>query len=73
MRNIILAFAAGGSLAFVAFTPALAVGLECSDYANLDRCPIYEGHANSSPPAYYQVPSMHIRHAQAYQSHHHYH
>ena len=49
MRNIILTFAAGGSLAFVAFTPALAVGLECSDYANLDRCPIYEGDIRARP------------------------
>ena len=52
MRNILLTFAAGGSLAFVAFTPALAVGLQCSDYSNLDRCPIYGGvYGNSTPLA----------------------
>ena len=72
-RNTILALVAAGFLTVVAFTPTLAVGIDCSDYRNLDRCPIYEGYRNSSPPASYQVPSMHIRHAQAYQRHHHYH
>ena len=72
MRNIILAFAAAGSLAFVAFTPAFATGL-CSDYPNLDTCPIYGAYGNSRPSASYQVPYKHVRHAQAYQGHYHYH
>ena len=66
MRNTILALAAGGSLAFVAFTPALATGV-CSDYANLDDCPIYGVYGNSTLRASsYQVPPRHIRHAHAY-------
>ena len=72
-RNTILALIAAGLLTVVALTPAFAVGLECSDYPNLDRCPIYGVYGNSRPPASYQVPSMHVRHAQTYQSHHHYH
>ena len=40
-RNTILALIAAGLLTVVALTPAFAVGLECSDYPNLDRCPIY--------------------------------
>jgi hypothetical protein len=68
MRNTILALAAAGSLIFVAFTPALAVGMQCSDYSNLDRCPIYAGgNGNSTPLASSnQVPPRHIRHAQSY-------
>ena len=75
MRNTILAIAAAGSLTFVAFTPALAVGLQCSDYSNLDRCPIYGGvYGNSTPLALsYQVPPRHIRHAQNYRGHYLYH
>ena len=75
MRNSILALAAAGSLTFVAFTPALAVGLQCSDYSNLDRCPIYGGvYGNSTPLALsYQVPPRHIRHAQNCRGHYLYH
>ena len=56
-RNTILALIAAGLLTVVALTPAFAVGLECSDYPNLDRCPIYGGYGNSRQPASYQVPS----------------
>ena len=74
MRNTILALVAGGSLVFVAFTPALAVGLECSDYPNLDRCPLYGVSGNSTPLASsYQVPPRHIRHAQTYRGRYPYH
>ena len=72
-RNTILALAAAGLLTVVAFTPALPEGLQCSDYPNIDTCPLYGGYGNSRPPTAYQVPSVHIRHAQAYQGHHHYH
>ena len=72
-RNTILALVAAGLLTVVAFTPALPEGLQCSNYPNIDRCPLYGGYGNSRPPTAYQVPSVHIRHAQAYQAHHHYH
>ena len=73
MRNSILALAAAGSLTL--FTPALAVGLQGSDYPNLDRCPIYGGvYGNSTPLALsYQVPPRHIRHAQNCRGHYLYH
>ena len=75
MRNTILALAAAGSLTFVALTPALAVGLQCSDYSNLDRCPIYGGvYGNSTPLASpYQVSPRHVRHAQNYRGRYLYH
>ena len=57
-RNTILALVAAGLLTVVAFTPALAEGLQCSDYSSLDRCPIYGGHENSSPRASYLVPPV---------------
>ena len=46
-RNTILALVAAGLLTVVAFTPALPEGLQCSDYPNLDRCPLYGGYAKS--------------------------
>ena len=73
-RNTILALVAAGLLTVVAFTPALPEGLQCSDYSSLDRCPLYGGHENSSPRVSYLAPPVqHIRHAQAYQVHRHYH
>ena len=49
-RNTILALVAAGLLTVVAFTPALPEGLQCSDYPNLDRCPIYGGYGNPEGP-----------------------
>ena len=46
-RNTILALVAAGVLTGVAFTPALPEGLQCSDYPNLDRCPLYGVYAKS--------------------------
>ena len=65
----ILALIAAGLRTVVAFAPAFAVGFECSDYPNLDRCPLYGGYANPTPHASpYQLAPGHIRHAQAYRT-----
>ena len=65
MRNTILTLVAAGSLAFVAFTPALAVGLECPNYPNMERCLIDGVYGNPTPrPSSYEVPPRQIRHAQ---------
>ena len=73
MRNTTLTLVAAGSLTSIALTPAFAVGLECSDYPNNpDRCPIYGVYGNSAAQPYAQVSPRQIRHAQAYQVHHHY-
>ena len=67
MRNTILTLVAAGSLTFVALTPALAVGVECSNYPSPDRCPISAVYGNSTPPATtYQVPPRHIRQTQTH-------
>jgi hypothetical protein len=67
MRNTILALAAAGPLTFVVLTPALAVGLTCPDYPNMDRCPIDGVYGNPTPrPSSYQVPPRQIRHAHTY-------
>ena len=66
-RNTILALVAAGVLTVVAFTPALPEGLQCSDYPNLDRCPLYGGYGNPAPHASpYQLAPRHIRHSQSY-------
>ena len=57
-RNTILALVAAGLLTVVAFTPALPVGLGCSNYPSPNRCPISAVYGNSTPPA-----------SQRYQSH----
>ena len=69
-RNTILALVAAGLLTVVAFTPALPVGLGCSNYPSPNRCPIYAIYGNSTPPAtVYQAPPRHIRHTQSYHTH----
>jgi hypothetical protein len=64
MRNTILALAAAGSLTLAALTPALAVGLICSDSHNLDRCPISGVYGNPTPASSYHAPHWQIRHGQ---------
>ena len=64
MRNTILTLVAAGSLTLGALTPAFAVGLECTDYPTLDRCPLYGGNATARASAY-QL-SRPARHAQNY-------
>ena len=49
-RNTILALVAAGLLTVVAFTPALPEGLQCSDYPNIDRCPLYGVFGNPGRP-----------------------
>jgi hypothetical protein len=68
MRNIILAVVAAGSLTFAALTPALAVGLTCSDYPNLDRCPLY-GSSPKPPASSYRVPPRPSRHSHSHHGH----
>ena len=54
-----------------ALSPAFA-GLECSDYPNLDKCPVYGG-AETPRPSAYQVPPGAVRHAHNYHVSYHYH
>ena len=66
-RNTILALVAAGLLTVVAFTPALPVGLGCSNYPSPNRCPFSAVSGNSTPPApVYQAPPRHIPHTQPY-------
>ena len=69
MRNTILAFVAAGPLTFAALTPALAVGLTCSDYPSLDKCPIYGVYENPTLPSSYQLPPRQIRRAHSHHGH----
>ena len=71
MRNTILALVAAGSLTVGTLSPAFA-GLECSDYPNLDKCPVYGG-AETPRPSAYQVPPRAVRHAHNYHGSYHYH
>ena len=50
-RNTILALVAAGLLTVVAFAPALAVGLDCSNYPSPNRCPISAIYENLTPHA----------------------
>ena len=78
MRNTILVLGTVTSLTFA--TPALATGV-CSDFPNLDNCPIYGvyGTPTTRGPTYqmrgesYQVPPAHTRHARSYHSGYRYH
>jgi len=68
MRNTILALIAASPLTVVAFTPVLADGL-CSNYPNLDGCPIYGIYENPTPLASpHHVTPRHIRHAHTHYS-----
>jgi hypothetical protein len=70
MRNTILVLVAAGSLTLGALTPALAAGFECSDYPNLDKCPVYGGNATPRASAY-QL-SRPVRHVQNHYGSYHY-
>ena len=66
MRNTVLALVAAGSITFAALSPALAVGITCPDYPNMERCPIDGVYGNPTPRPSYQAPRMQIRHAQGH-------
>ena len=54
MRHATFAIGAAGSLTLLALTPAQATGV-CSNFPNLDRCPIY-GVYDTTPYQSYESP-----------------
>ena len=66
MKNATIAIGAAGSLTLLALTPADATGI-CSDFPNLDRCPIY-GVYDTTPYEWsrssWQTAPRHVRHTQ---------
>jgi hypothetical protein len=74
MRNTIIAVVAAGLPTFAVLTPAFATGV-CSNYPNLDGCPIYEVYGDQTPPASSssRATPRHIRHAQSHPGRYAYH